>query len=191
MSRPWLALALTLSLLAPVDSLDRAVQRAVQAGRRPALERPARMINGLGAHVVVLSSLLAIAVLDGAAGPATVRRVLVALIPTNLSVELGKLTFDRTRPDGSHKRANSSFPSSHAANAFTIAWVLARRWRRAAPGLLLLAAAVAFARMYLNRHFLSDVVTGAAIGWVSAHLVLKWYSTRERAGPGASAPPSR
>lgn len=187
MSRPWVAVTLALSLLAPVDSLDWAVQRAVQSARRPGLERPMRFINGFGAHVVVVSLLLGVAVLDRAAGPATVRTVLIALIPTNVTVELAKLGFNRTRPDGKSRRANSSFPSSHAANAFAIAWVLARRWPRAAPGLLLVAAAVAFARVYLNRHFLSDVLVGSGVGLASAQAVLLWRARRGRHGTPAAA----
>jgi membrane-associated phospholipid phosphatase len=185
MKRLLLILSLGSIVLAPVDSLDRQVQRAVQSARRPALERPVRLVNGLGDRVVVVSALLGIAVLDPVAGPATVRTILIAMIPTNAIVEGGKFAFNRTRPDGDRKRANSSFPSSHAANAFAIAWVLARRWRRGLPWFLILATGVALARMYLNRHYMSDVVVGSAIGWICADRVLAWRAARAaRARPG-------
>lgn len=180
MNRLMLAVLMGWAALAPVDSLDRAVQRAVQSARRPGLERPVRMVNSTGERFVVVSALLGIAVLDPVAGPATVRSILIALVPTNAIVEAGKLTINRTRPDGEHKRANSSFPSSHAANAFAIAWVLSRRWRRAMPIFLILAAGMAVARMYLNRHFMSDVVIGGAIGWGCAHAALAWQAKREK-----------
>jgi len=178
MNRMLLSLALGVALLAPVDSLDRRVQRAVQSARRPGIEGPMRFINGLGDRFVVVTAMLGIAVLDPVAGPATVRSVLFAMIPTNVIVESAKIAFNRTRPDGDHKRANSSFPSSHAANAFAIAWVLSRRWRRGMPLFLLVAAGVAMARMYLNRHYLSDVVIGSAVGWICAECVLRWQAAR-------------
>lgn len=179
MNRLVLGVLMGWAVLVPVDSLDHVVQRAVQSARRPGLERPVRMVNSLGERFVVVSALLGIAVLDPVAGPATVRSVLIALIPTNAIVEAGKLAINRTRPDGDHKRANSSFPSSHAANAFAVAWVLSRRWRRALPMFLLLAAGVAVARMYLNRHFMTDVVVGGAIGWGCAHVAMAWQEKRE------------
>jgi undecaprenyl-diphosphatase len=58
----------------------------------------------------------------------------------------------------------SSFPSGHAATAFAAATVVALL----RPGLrwpaLGVASAVAFSRVYLGVHFLSDVLAGAALG---------------------------
>jgi len=72
----------------------------------------------------------------------------------------------RTRPDGS----SFSFPSGHASVAFASAAVLQRQfgWK---TGMAAYAAAsyVAASRLQANRHFLSDVVFGAAVGMVSAH----------------------
>ena len=173
------------SLFAPLDSLDQVVQRAVQAARRPALERPVWVVNQFGLHVVVAGLLIGVAVLDRAAGIETVRTALITLVPTNALVEGLKLACNRIRPDGTRRRANSSFPSSHAANAFALALVLSRRWRRLAPGFLTIAAAVGFARIYLNRHFLSDVVVGAAIGVLSGWAVARWREKRRTARAAA------
>jgi membrane-associated phospholipid phosphatase len=167
------AVLLTASLLTPIDQLDHQVQRWVQDARRPGGERVMRAATDLGKPVIVASALVLVAVLDRARGWTVLRDAVVALVPTNLAVEGLKRATDRTRPDGSHSRSNASFPSSHAANAFAIAWVLARRWRRASGGLFVSAALVAFSRVYLNRHFMSDVVVGAALGMVCA-----WLATR-------------
>jgi undecaprenyl-diphosphatase len=105
----------------------------------------------------------------------------VALAGTNLVVEVLKRAVGRTRPDGARKRSNSSFPSSHAANAFALAWVLGARWRRGAPWFLALALTVAFSRMYLNRHFLSDVVAAALIGMICSWAAARWLPLRRRA----------
>jgi membrane-associated phospholipid phosphatase len=37
---------------------------------------------------------------------------------------------------------------------------------------------VAFSRMYLDRHYLSDVVAGAAIGATCAALTVRWLGDR-------------
>lgn len=182
------ALLLWLALLGPVQAFDESVQAAIQGARTPAMEGPMRALTDIGRPVVVFGGLLLVAAFDAAAGPPTARIALIALIPTNLAVEGIKRATGRARPDGDRKRSNSSLPSSHAANAFALAFVLARRYRRAAAVFVLLAAAVAFSRMYLNRHFFSDVVVGAAIGTFCAWITARWFAARaaRRRGPPAA-----
>jgi undecaprenyl-diphosphatase len=170
--------ALALSLLAPVEGLDRDVQGAVQGWRRPALEAPMRAASGSGHGVPVLAGLLVVALVSGPAGPATARAAIGVLVPVNLVVEGLKWSVNRRRPDGDHRRANSSFPSSHAANAAALALVLGRRWRRLAPGFWLLAMLVGFSRIYLNRHFLTDVLCGVAIGVGFGWVAYRWLRVR-------------
>ena len=171
-------LLLVLALLGPIERLDETVQLEVQRSRQPVLERPMKALSGLGRSDLVLGTLLAIALLDGAAGVETARLAIVTLVPVNLIVEGLKRATGRTRPDGERKRSNSSFPSSHSANAVALAALFARRWRRLAPAFWIGAAGVACSRLYLNRHFLSDVVVGAAIGFACAWAVTQWRGRR-------------
>ena len=68
--------------------------------------------------------------------------------------------------------------------------MLARHWRRAAPALWALAALIAASRVYLNRHFTSDAVVGAAIGIAGAWWVHReWERRRIRAQERAALPP--
>ncbi len=64
-----------------------------------------------------------------------------------------------------------SMPSGHATNAFAVATVLSDRYPSWRIPLYGLAATVAFGRVYLGRHYPSDVLAGAAIGTGMARLV--------------------
>jgi hypothetical protein len=74
----------------------------------------------------------------------------------------------RTRPDGS----NYSFPSGHSSGTFTSATVLGRHfgWKVGAPAYAA-ATYVAVSRLQENRHVLSDVVFGAALGIAAGRTV--------------------
>lgn len=197
-------LLLALALLNPVQRLDDAVAERMRALARaqeasgsgwPGVMRAA---SSWGRPVVVIGGLTVVVAADVLLGRGwgTARLVVVSLAGTNLLVEAGKRAVNRTRPDGEDKRSNSSFPSSHAANAFALAWVLSSRWRRGWPAFFGLATLVAFSRMYLNRHYLSDVVAGALLGVVVAWAARRWLASRRgrlpeagRATPATGAPP--
>jgi membrane-associated phospholipid phosphatase len=166
------------TLLAPAVQFDEHVQDAIQSWRRPGLEAPMRVASGASRGGLVLAGLLVVALGTGPAGPATARAMVIVLAPVNVAVESLKWSVNRPRPDGDRRRANSSFPSSHAANAAAIAFVVGRRWGRLAPGFWLLSAVVGFSRIYLNRHFLSDVLFGAAIGVGLGWMTLRWLRAR-------------
>jgi len=184
-------LLLTLALLAPIERLDWEVARGVQDGRQPALEGTMRAATAVGRPLVVAGGLAIVLAADMASGGgwSTVRVAVGALAGTNLVVEGLKRATGRTRPDGERNRANSSFPSSHAANAFALACVLGARWRRGLPVFFALALLVAFSRMYLNRHFLSDVVVGGLIGTICGWAAARWLRPGRRAAEASPAAP--
>jgi membrane-associated phospholipid phosphatase len=174
------AAILILTLLAPVESCDRRLQLDVQTLRRPGLERPMHTLSEGCNRTTVAIGLLAVALLGGPAGVETARVAVVVLVPVNLAVEGVKRVVNRARPDGEQKRSNASFPSSHAANAFALAVILSRRWRRLTPLFVVLALAVGFARLYLNRHYPSDVIVGALLGSLLAWLAARAWERRRR-----------
>ena len=180
------ALLLVLTLVWPLQSLDDSARAWVQAHRRPEWESTVRLVSdGSRPFLFILA---AGALVSGTAARAAVLDAAVALIPVNLTVEGLKWTLGRVRPDGDGHRRNSAFPSSHAANAFAIASVIAYRWRRAALPFGLFAVAVAYSRMYLDRHWLTDVTGGALIGvggaLLGVWLVNQWRASRTSAVEG-------
>lgn len=90
----------------------------------------------------------------------------------------GKLVFERTRPNGDPY----SFPSGHTATAFTTAGVLSRHygpWGTAAG--VSLGVLTALGRMEENKHYASDVVAGATIGWIIGRTVAREHQKDESA----------
>ncbi|MGB0933665.1 MAG: phosphatase PAP2 family protein [Lishizhenia sp.] len=82
--------------------------------------------------------------------------------------ELGSLHFYEKSPGDFYKGGKYGFVSGHSANSFAIAvfasLVLRKHINRIFLYLLLWASLVAYSRMYLGVHYLSDCIAGAFVG---------------------------
>lgn len=82
-----------------------------------------------------------------------------------------KMSTHVMRPDGSD---NHSFPSGHTATAFMTATMLTKEYGYLSPwigvGAYGVASATGLMRMANNKHWLSDVLTGAGIGILSTEV---------------------
>ena len=96
--------------------------------------------------------------------------LLQAQILTEMLVEPIKFATHRLRPDGSD---HQSFPSGHAAVTFATATVIERHlgWRKAVLAYAI-ASYVAMSRLHDNKHYLSDVIFGAAVGSIAGRTVV-------------------
>jgi undecaprenyl-diphosphatase len=84
-----------------------------------------------------------------------------------LAADVLKAAIPRSRPPGHALVArphSHSFPSGHATTSFACAAVLALALPRLRVPLALLAAAVAWSRVYVGVHFPLDVLAGAVLG---------------------------
>lgn len=92
-----------------------------------------------------------------------------ALIVSQALTQAVKITVRRDRPTGEC----CAFPSGHASATFATASVLERHLGyRAAWPTLLVAAYVSASRLHDNKHFLSDVLFGSALGMASGWTVV-------------------
>jgi undecaprenyl-diphosphatase len=111
--------------------------------------------------------------------------VLVLVVTDQLSAGLLKPMLGRLRPCHVLENINllvdcgggKSMPSSHAANAFGQAVLLAMLYRRWAWPLLIVAALIALSRVFVGVHYPFDVVAGTVIG-ATAGFVGAWSANR-------------
>jgi hypothetical protein len=98
-----------------------------------------------------------------------------AQIITEALVEPLKFSTRRERPDASNRQ---SFPSGHAAVTFAGATVIERHlgWKKSLVGYAI-ASYVATSRLHDNRHYISDVVFGAAVGTIAGRTVTQHGAT--------------
>jgi undecaprenyl-diphosphatase len=154
------------------------------AGRIPAADLIVIWISAIGVPLLVLAVVLQwwLPRRDG-----STRHILVA---AGLSFVLGLglnqlvlLFLQRVRPYDAHithlfidRSADSSFPSDHATAAFAIAAAFLLHGLTRGGFLFLAAAAlVAFSRVYVGTHYVSDVLGGAVTGIVAAIFVREAY----------------
>jgi undecaprenyl-diphosphatase len=157
-----------------VQALDVAVDAWVDRIRGPVLDPIFYGLSSAADH-----GLLWIAI-----GSARAARRGDPAIAVRLGIDMGvesaltngpiKLSFRRVRPQldlqpheplpyGMRRPITSSFPSGHAASAFTAAMLL--RDSPLAALYFVLAAMTAFSRVYVKMHHASDVLVGSALGF--------------------------
>jgi undecaprenyl-diphosphatase len=81
----------------------------------------------------------------------------------------------------------SAFPSGHATTAFACATVIAWASPRLAVSAFVLAALVAWSRVYVGVHWPLDVLGGVALGVLVATALLRLVAIRPRLRPGSPA----
>ena len=57
-----------------------------------------------------------------------------------------------------------SFPSHHAFRSFMVATILGIKYPISIPFLFIVAFSIGFSRIYLSKHYLTDVIAGAFLG---------------------------
>jgi membrane-associated phospholipid phosphatase len=108
-----------------------------------------------------------------------------SLVPTYVI----KYAFGRERPlqdnyRGDFFKGGVSFPSEHAAAAWSIASVIAHEYPGPLTSVLAYgaASAISFSRVSAKQHFPSDVLIGSAIGWLVGAYVYRTHHNPDLSG---------
>ena len=129
---------------------------------------------------IILAAVLLLRKRDRWVGVSVALALVLDLVCCNLIL---KPLVDRVRPFAVNTAVelltapplDASFPSGHTAASFAAVFALKASGSRLWKPALVLAAAIAFSRLYLYVHWPSDVlggaVLGAAVGWAGAWLV--------------------
>jgi membrane-associated phospholipid phosphatase len=184
-----------LDALKSVERADLAVTEAVAGDRHRAEVQRAGKWSEVADQpplVALSAGVLAIGLATRSRGVArTGFRMLAAhALATGIKTAI-KRSIDRTRPDhaliagyrmapgNSDEHELSSFPSGHTAGAVAVAEAVAREAPILAAPMRLLAGAVGIVQVPRCKHYVSDVLIGAAIGLLAERMVA---ATMARAG---------
>ncbi|WP_177200132.1 phosphatase PAP2 family protein [Sphingomonas rubra] len=171
--------------------VGRADRRHAHAATR-AFDGPLMTLAGEASELADQPPLIALSAATIVAGVALRRPVVlragVRMLASHLAATgvktILKSMIDRTRPsravaegyhvgkgDGADDSSLNSFPSGHTAGAVAVAQAVAAEAPLAALPLQAAAIGVGALQPRRGKHYLSDVLAGAAIGWASERLV--------------------
>ncbi len=118
-----------------------------------------------------------------------------AALNSLVTIEALKYSFGRERPyqgngSGAFFQGGTSFPSEHAAAAWSIAGVIAHEYQGTLPKLFAygMASAVSFSRVRGRQHFPSDVLVGSVLGYLVSQSVYRRRHDPETGGGSWNSP---
>ena len=182
--RQWAPHAGACAILVALLAYDRPTLEWIQELHSPtvdALTQLAAQLHGIALPLLVGMSLVSWGI---AKARARIRKagaaLLIAVILSAAAATVLKSAFERPGPGGFKSGSGESrlirrfgrFPSSHAAELFSGATVMAEFLPSTASPSFLIATLVCHERLYRNTHFPSDVFAGAWLGIVLARFTL-------------------
>jgi len=181
-SRLFLALALFVFFTILAFAFDRQIVEKVQGLRSSSLDVFMLWITFFGSTFFILFFLTSlflwrehkrrwiVPLWISLSASFVVTSILKFIVARARPYQLGIATLDLLRYSNT---INSSFPSFHAAAAFSALPVLDKEFPRFKFVWLGFALLVAFSRVYFAVHYLSDVLAGALIGYLIGYIAVR------------------
>ncbi|MFH1065714.1 MAG: phosphatase PAP2 family protein [Nanoarchaeota archaeon] len=165
---------------------DRQIVLFFQIHRNPVLDIVFTAFTHLGSMIAVLFILVSLFMINkhrkGWIIPLWLSLVFAAALTYTI-----KYAVMRQRPEAIGIAAviaatGYSFPSAHSATAFSALPVMDKVFKKLIYVWFAVAVLIAFSRLYLGVHYLSDIIFGGMIGFCSGRLFLelksrKWFKT--------------
>jgi membrane-associated phospholipid phosphatase len=183
-------------LRAALSRADRRMFAWVTRRHGPVLDRAMPALSRAADHGLLWFGVAGLLAASGrpALRRAAVRGTVSLAVASATANGVAKLIVNRTRPPLDRvpvarrvrrRPVTTSFPSGHTSSAAAFAVGAAHEAPAAALPLGLLAAGVAFSRVWTGAHYPGDVLTGAALGSAVARVLAT------RTGPAAGGPARR
>ncbi|WP_207432317.1 phosphatase PAP2 family protein [Sabulibacter ruber] len=187
------ALLATGLFIASYQHFDRPIHVLSQASRTPLTNNTAKVLQPMGTALPLHATFAAMFTIGALAKRPKMRDAAIVGLGSfyinSLVTDKLKKTFQRHRPsntsdsqlfDGADGNGtNTSFPSSHTSNAFAAATAIASVYHdsRWVPQLAYgVATLVGLSRINDNKHWASDVLAGAAVGYLTGKATYWGYS---------------
>lgn len=177
--------------------LDTRIQKFSQENKSRFQTFISNSVSGLGLGMVQSIGLGGTTIVAFAAKNKKLQQTVIiwagSLLINSIVTDQLKISLQRYRPDSGDPyntfdwrkgpKLNKSFPSAHTSNAFTTATVFATQYKTTKwvpPIAYTLASLVGLSRIYDNAHWASDVLAGAAVGFLSAKAMNSFYKLAKR-----------
>ena len=170
----WSVLASTI-YPAAAESIDESLYRTIHEDwQTPFLDDLMSGVSHMGSGEIGIVFCSALLAFGDKRAHETGKLALVSLLGASAVTSSMKYIIDRNRPDSdSDNRFNSSFPSGHVSGAFAVTSIVGSKYNALRIPAYVFASAIALSRVYLGRHYPSDVLAGAGLG-----ICVGWFVIR-------------
>ncbi len=173
-----LALLILLTPHLKAENIDHYISRRIREDfSSPNMDKVMNGFSDIGSNRVSLGVLVGLYTLGDERLQESTKLSTFSVAGATVACMVLKYMVNRERPTGTTNRYNTSFPSSHATGAFAFSYVMSKRHPKVAIPLYLTASTICFSRVYLGRHYVSDVIAGSILGIAAGWIVMKHEET--------------
>lgn len=156
------------------ENFDEYISRRIREDLySPCMDKTMTGFTEIGSGEISMAILLSLYTFGNENVKESTKLATISIAGASIACALIKFTVNRERPYGDCDRINSSFPSGHATGAFAFTYVMSKRHPKTTIPLYFTASTIAFSRVYLGKHYLSDVITGSILGIATGWLIMK------------------